>query len=78
MEHITLLGDSIFDNRAYVSGPDVVGQLRSAMPAGWHATLLAVDGHLAGHIPEQLEKLPSDATFLVFWSSARAATTRCN
>lgn len=65
MEHIVLLGDSIFDNRAYVSGPDVVAQLRAAIPAGWHATLLAVDGHLAGHIPDQLEKLPGDATFLV-------------
>jgi hypothetical protein len=43
--HIVLLGDSIFDNGAYVSGgPDVVAQLRSRLPQGWEATLLAVDG----------------------------------
>jgi hypothetical protein len=38
MTHIVLLGDSIFDNAAYVaSGPDVVRQLREILPSGWGA-----------------------------------------
>ena len=45
MSHIVLLGDSIFDNAAYVrGGPDVVTQLRELLPRGWQATLAAVDG----------------------------------
>jgi AraC-like DNA-binding protein len=42
MIHIVLLGDSIFDNAAYVAGgPDVVRQLRDTLPSGWRATLNA-------------------------------------
>src|SRR5689334_17141041 len=42
---LVLLGDSIFDNAAYVKGgPDVVSQVRHLLPAGWTADLLAVDG----------------------------------
>ena len=45
MNHIVLLGDSIFDNAAYVGGgPDVIEQLKSILPRDWQATLLAVDG----------------------------------
>ena len=34
MKHIVLLGDSIFDNAAYVGGgPDVIEQLRSTLAA---------------------------------------------
>ena len=45
MSHVVLLGDSIFDNAAYVAGgPDVVEQLRERLPAGSQATLCAVDG----------------------------------
>ena len=44
-EHVVLIGDSIFDNGAYVAGgPDVVTQLRERLPQGWRATLGAVDG----------------------------------
>src|SRR6188472_1029743 len=43
--HIALIGDSIFDNRAYIGGaPDVVAHLRAELPAPWRATLCAVDG----------------------------------
>ena len=43
--HIALLGDSIFDNRAYTSGePDVVTHPRAVLPSEWKASLLAVDG----------------------------------
>lgn len=44
MGHVVLPGDSIFDNAAYVRGPDMAAQLRAALPDGWRATLLAVDG----------------------------------
>lgn len=66
MSHIVLLGDSIFDNGVYVPGqPDVVRQLRSALPAGWTATLCAVDGAVTRSVAGQLARIPSDATLLV-------------
>ena len=66
MNHIVLLGDSIFDNAAYVAGgPDVVRQLRDILPSGWRATLNARDGAVIADLPQQLKTLPSDATHLV-------------
>jgi hypothetical protein len=66
MKHIVLLGDSIFDNGAYVmGGPDVVTHLRERVPAGWQATLLAVDGAVISGIARQLERLPAGASHLV-------------
>ena len=66
MPHVVLLGDSIFDNGAYVrGGPDVIRQLRGVLPGGWTATLAAVDGAVTGSVPRQLQGLPSDATHLV-------------
>jgi hypothetical protein len=64
--HVVLLGDSIFDNGAYVGGaPDVVRQLRGALRQGWRATLLAVDGAVAGGVERQLSGVPGDASLLV-------------
>lgn len=64
--HVVLLGDSIFDNGAYVQGgPDVVRQLRRLLPARAEATLLAVDGDVAAGVPAQLRRLPGSATHLV-------------
>jgi hypothetical protein len=64
--HVVLLGDSIFDNGVYVPGePDVVRQLRSVLPPGWQASLLAVDGAVSGDVPRQLGRLPADASLLV-------------
>lgn len=64
--HVVLLGDSIFDNAAYVRpGPDVVAQLRLALPDGWAATLCAVDGATTAGLPAQLDRVPADATHLV-------------
>ncbi|TDK28125.1 SGNH/GDSL hydrolase family protein [Arthrobacter crusticola] len=64
--HAVLLGDSIFDNAAYVpGGPDVVRQLRGALPPDWRASLLAVDGEVIAGVKRQLRSLPSDATHLV-------------
>ena len=66
MAHVILIGDSVFDNGAYVAGgPDVVRQLRECLPTGWRATLRAVDGATSADIAGQLEQLPKDATHLV-------------
>ena len=66
MPHVVLLGDSILDNGAYTSGgPDVVTQLRKILPAGWRATLGAVDGAVAANLPGQVARMPADATHLV-------------
>ena len=64
--HVALLGDSVFDNAAYVGrGPDVISQVRQALPPGWRATLLAVDGSTTGGVARQLDRLPPDVTHLV-------------
>lgn len=66
MKHVVLLGDSIFDNAAYVrGGPDVVAQLREHLPEGWRATLRAVDGAVVSQVEGQLRRLPEDASHLV-------------
>jgi hypothetical protein len=66
MKHIVLLGDSVFDNAAYVgSGPDVVRQVRELLPEGWRASLSARDGAVIADIPSQLLSLPDDTTHLV-------------
>jgi hypothetical protein len=66
MRHLVLLGDSIFDNAAYVrGGPDVVAHLRTLLPPGDRATLLAVDGAVTTSVHAQLARLPADATDLV-------------
>ena len=64
--HVVLLGDSIFDNGAYVrGGPDVVSQVRARLPHGWTASLLAVDGAVTSDVERQLRQLPVDATHLI-------------
>ncbi len=64
--HVILLGDSIFDNKAYVGrDPAVIEQLRGELPSGWGATLLAVDGSVTRNVPGQLARLPADASHLV-------------
>jgi hypothetical protein len=66
MGHAVLLGDSIFDNASYVpGGPPVIRQLQKRLPAGWDATLLAVDGNVTADVAWQLRRLPEGATHLV-------------
>jgi lysophospholipase L1-like esterase len=66
MNHIVLLGDSIFDNALYVAGgPDVRTLLQACLPDDWRVTLLAVDGDRAQDVAEQLQHLPHDASHLV-------------
>ena len=64
--HLALLGDSILDNAAYTSGgPDVITHLRGMLPAGWRATLLALDGSVVEDLEGQLTDVPPDATHVV-------------
>jgi hypothetical protein len=63
LEHIALLGDSIFDNSSYTKGqPDVVGHLRGLLPSGFSATLLAVDGSTTEDLGEQVARIAPDVT----------------
>lgn len=65
MAHLVLLGDSIFDNKAYVGEePDVVSHLRQVMAPDWEATLKAIDGSLVENVPSQLLEIPQTATHL--------------
>lgn len=53
MAHLVLLGDSIFDNAAYVPGGEpVIEQLRSRLPRTDRATLLARDGSIVATVPK--------------------------
>lgn len=64
--HIALLGDSIFDNRAYTSGdPDVLGHLRELLPAPWRASLYAVDGSATANLAEQLDRVAPDCSHVI-------------
>lgn len=66
MNQVVLLGDSIFDNGAYVrGGPNVVTQLQELLPQGWTATLKAVDGSVVSDVHKQAERLPVKDAFLV-------------
>jgi hypothetical protein len=63
---IALVGDSVFDNRAYTGGePDVIEHLRSMLSGGWEATLHAVDGARTGDLGRQVSAVSSDATHIV-------------
>jgi hypothetical protein len=64
--HVVLLGDSTFDNAAYVAGgPDVVALLRQELGGEAKATLLAADGSVVAGVARQLAAVPPDATHLV-------------
>jgi hypothetical protein len=66
MNQVVLLGDSIFDNAAYVAGgPDVQMQLQECLPHDWRVMLLAVDGHRTLDVAGQLQHLPADTSQLV-------------
>lgn len=79
MPHLVLLGDSIFDNAFYVPGqPAVIEQLRVALPRGWQATLLAVDGNVAIDVVRHLERLPADASHLAISAGGNDALRASN
>lgn len=64
--HLVLLGDSIFDNAAYVGGGlDVIAHLRQQLPPEWQASLQAVDGSVVEDVLKQTYGLPTDVSHLV-------------
>lgn len=79
MPHLVLLGDSIFDNSSYTEGlPAVIDQVRELLPAGWRATLGAVDGSTTEDLAAQLARLPADATHLVLSIGGNDALMRAD
>jgi hypothetical protein len=66
MNHVVLLGDSIFDNARYVpGGPSVIEHLRRRLPPEWEATLLAKDGCGTSELVRELDRVPADASHIV-------------
>ena len=63
---IVLLGDSVFDNQAYVApGAATIDALAARLAPGWSATLVAQDGSTVDEVSRQLMHLPTNATHLV-------------
>jgi hypothetical protein len=67
MKHVLLLGDSVFDNAAYVGSgePDVTRQVQDLLTGRARATLRARDGAVLEEVAMQLNKLPPDTSHLV-------------
>lgn len=66
MNHVVLLGDSIFDNEHYVNGGfTVIDHLKNLLSPSWKATLLAKDGSTTREVVNQLRRLPSDTTHII-------------
>ncbi|MCG7394032.1 SGNH/GDSL hydrolase family protein [Microvirga sp. ACRRW] len=67
MNHVVLLGDSVFDNGPYLrSGePNVLAQVQAKLPKGWRTTMQAEDGAVTTGIERQLARLPEDASHLI-------------
>jgi hypothetical protein len=76
MTHITLLGDSIVDNKAYVSGPDVAEQLRILVQHEWKVTRLAADGAVSSSVVGQIDRVPAQTTHLVISTGGNDALGR--
>lgn len=66
MTHLVLLGDSIFDNAAYTAGgPALIDQVNDLLPAGWRASLCAIDGATTRDVASQLISVSPDASHFV-------------
>ena len=82
MNQILLLGDSIFDNGAYVhrdrGEEPVLDQLRGLLSAGWDVTLAARDGNRTGDVCRQLDGAPADASHLVISVGGNDALAQSN
>ena len=67
MGHVVLLGDSIFDNAAYVRGrPAVINQVRGGLPEGSRRVAERRGwAHHEGGLRATGEGLPADASHLV-------------
>ena len=68
MIHISLIGDSVFDNKSYVgeAGTDVITHLRNMLPDQSKASLIANDGDVIKKVSdEQISRIPSTSTHLI-------------
>ena len=67
MNHVALLGDSIFDNGVYVApAPPVSEQLCARLGSDWAVSLVAVDGHVTSDVRErQISRVPEDASHII-------------
>ena len=79
LEHIVLIGDSIFDNAAYVlNGIDVITNLRRKLPDGWRASLIARDGSMVNDVIDQIKQIPGDASFIAVSAGGNDALSHIN
>ncbi len=63
--HVALLGDSVFDNKAYAKGkPEVAAHLRALLPT-WKVTLLGTDGSTTESFGKQLDRVADSVTHIV-------------
>jgi GDSL-like Lipase/Acylhydrolase family len=63
VNHLVLIGDSIFDNGPYVGPGESVSEiLTKCVAKNARVSLLAVDGDVTTDVPEQLKTFPDDAT----------------
>jgi len=66
MKRVFLLGDSVFDNAAYVGrNPDVRRQVQELLPPDAAVEMIARDGAVLGDVAAQLRKVPNSATHLI-------------
>jgi len=66
VNHVVLLGDSIFDNGEYVPpGTSLVELLRAELGTKWKVTLLALDGNLTSDVHDQITRIPLDTTHII-------------
>ena len=78
MDRVVLVGDSVFDNAAYVNGPDVLAQVETKLRADWAVSLLAVDGSLINDVPTQLNELPQDAKIVILSAGGNDALSQAD
>src|SRR3954468_21860085 len=66
VRNVVLLGDSVFDNAAYINGgPDVRRQVEDLLPSGTTVSLLASDGATVSDVAGQLDRVPHGATHVI-------------
>jgi len=65
MPHLVLVGDGTLANQAHTGTlPDSAAVARQLL-SGWSVSVLAVEGAALAAVPDQLKRLPSDASLVV-------------
>jgi hypothetical protein len=79
-KHIVLLGDSVFDNKAYVgqSGKPVEAYLRGLLKDQYRVTSLAEDGARIEEVYRQAKSVPDDAAGLFLSAGGNNITAHIN